>query len=925
MKSVQAQRRRDLLSWVLVWLILFAGWGLRLYRLDRQSIWYDEAVSIQNSAAPLTAQTTLAAHDNHPPLHAFLLWLTERLSGTSAWSARFLSAWTGFLLLPLLYALARRWWGNPGGIAALFLAATSPLLVYYAQEARMYALITTLVAASFWSAARWWRGRPLGKSLWLTTFFVLAALYAHYSAFLVLPILYGVTLLRCWRDRQSGWWRALALSLSMLVIGYLPWALVPLQRAETAHGYWQGPFQFYFAWRAWVENFLIAAPETVLEPIALRWLPLLIAISGVLVIAAAWPGRKQHRWHRWFLLLAWLLLPALLFFAIAFRMPKFHPRYLLLSYPAWLLLLAGGFAAVWSTRGRRVSWPRGAVLAGLLVLLTANGYALHNWFTDPAFSKPDFRGALRYLQQHRQPDEPVILLSGHMRPVVTYYAPHLPVLPLPDERLLDVNKIIRPDVVRTLNQKVAGHPGAWLLLWQDDIADPNAIIAHLFATYGREEKVPAAFWGVRLRHYDLPPDVQFRLIPQHPLAIRFGGKIDLVGYSVGRGDHLTLFYRATRPVTGDVHLALRLLDSNGNVWGANDRRPAGYNYPTFRWQPGELLPGFITLPAAPGTPPGNYQLAVMLYDAASPHGWDAVGANGELLGKEIKLPVTLHRLRPAQVTDIPAAAQRLPSRQECGPVAYQLRPAQGAAGQRLHLETWWHAGKAPQPTDRYRWRLQAADGSSVEGPWVTFNALGENGWPANAYWRQQQFLRLPRRQSVTTWQLSILWQSGGADHEQKLADIPVLPEKHLFVLPPLERHLEAQFGGRLRLAGLNGWPRPLHRGDTMSLTLVWQAEREMTHSWTGFVHLLGPDGRVKAQDDHLLGGTGHSTDSWFAGEVITDTFRLTLPAKLPPGDQYRLEIGVYDAQEPGLPRLSRTDNSAAPGTTTITMPATILP
>ena len=73
-------------------------------------------------------------------------------------------------------------------------------------------------------------------------------------------------------------------------------------------------------------------------------------------------------------------------------------------------------------------------------------------------------------------------------------------------------------------------------------------------------------------------------------------------------------------------------------------------------------------------------------------------------------------------------------------------------------------------------------------------------------------------------------------------------------------------------------------------------------SYTGFVHLLDQEGRIVAQDDHLPLHGQRPTTAWVEGEVIEDGYELRLPADLPPGD-YWLEIGLYDADRPGLPRL----------------------
>ena len=88
----------------------------------------------------------------------------------------------------------------------------------------------------------------------------------------------------------------------------------------------------------------------------------------------------------------------------------------------------------------------------------------------------------------------------------------------------------------------------------------------------------------------------------------------------------------------------------------------------------------------------------------------------------------------------------------------------------------------------------------------------------------------------------------------------------------------------------------------------------MDTSYTGFVHLLDAGGQIVAQDDHGPLQNQYPTTQWVGGEVVEDRYVLRLPPDLPPGE-YTLEIGLYDANRPGLPRLKAADgrDSVRPG------------
>lgn len=85
------------------------------------------------------------ADDIQPPLYYTLVAGWGRLAGWGEWSLRFPSAFFGLLIVPLLTALAIRWGRNRlTGTIAGGLAAIHSLLLYYSQEARMYALLVAL-------------------------------------------------------------------------------------------------------------------------------------------------------------------------------------------------------------------------------------------------------------------------------------------------------------------------------------------------------------------------------------------------------------------------------------------------------------------------------------------------------------------------------------------------------------------------------------------------------------------------------------------------------------------------------------------------------------------------------------------------------------------------------------------------------------
>ena len=75
--------------------------------------------------------------------------------------------------------------------------------------------------------------------------------------------------------------------------------------------------------------------------------------------------------------------------------------------------------------------------------------------------------------------------------------------------------------------------------------------------------------------------------------------------------------------------------------------------------------------------------------------------------------------------------------------------------------------------------------------------------------------------------------------------------------------------------------------------MYWRAATTTDVLYTTFVHLEALDGTVIAQRDDQPQGGGMPTASWTTGQIIEDTYLLTIPTGTPPG-AYRLTVGLYN-------------------------------
>ena len=212
-------RRRDLWSWAIAAVVL-AGAVVRFATLDVQSLWLDEAVTHSLVTRSFGAMLSAIPHsESTPPLYYVLEWVWARLFGSGAVALRSLSALFGAATIVVLAAIAGRLGGRRAALAAAALAAANPLLIWYSQEARAYALLVLLCAASVWFLVRGqWRGWAVAAALALAT---------HYFAvFVVIPELLWLG----WAHARRS--RAAALSIAFVVV--VGAALLPLAITQAS-------------------------------------------------------------------------------------------------------------------------------------------------------------------------------------------------------------------------------------------------------------------------------------------------------------------------------------------------------------------------------------------------------------------------------------------------------------------------------------------------------------------------------------------------------------------------------------------------------------------------------------------------------------------------------------------------------------------
>lgn len=135
-----------------------------------------------------------------------------------------------------------------------------------------------------------------------------------------------------------------------------------------------------------------------------------------------------------------------------------------------------------------------------------------------------------------------------------------------------------------------------------------------------------------------------------PIA-RFGDQVALLGYEVNwdsaaqasggqegsagkRALHLTLYWRALRPIEVSYTVFVHLLDEAGEIEAQQDSRPLQATYPTDIWPPGVVVHDEHVVPVPGDVPGGAYRLGVGLYELATMQRLPAMDGTGEAIPED---------------------------------------------------------------------------------------------------------------------------------------------------------------------------------------------------------------------------------------------------------------------------------------------------
>ena len=361
--------------------------ALRLATLSVQSFWLDEGYTERLLRMPLGQMIrTVPKTESTPYLYYVVAWVWTHVFGFGEYGVRSLSALAGIATVPVVYVAARWLAGRRAAAIAALLVAVSPLMVWFSQEARAYALATLLSALTVLCVVGYQRSR---RSRWLAGWAVSAALglATHYFvAFVVLGEL-------VWLWRAAPHDRRLAAAVGFVAVAGC--ALLPLAitQQQTGHADYISHASLHTTLVQIPKQLLIgyASPHQKLTAVLAA---LLVLVGAVMPLALSAPVRARAAWPLATGAIAVLVPIVLAICGVDFLdarnvLPALPPLVIAgaIGFSGWQELAVDSRRPGWRTIG---SWAAGALaIVSLVVVVRVN--------TDARYQRDDWRGVAHAL------------------------------------------------------------------------------------------------------------------------------------------------------------------------------------------------------------------------------------------------------------------------------------------------------------------------------------------------------------------------------------------------------------------------------------------------------------------------------------------------------------------------------------------------
>lgn len=323
---------------------------LKIIYLTKPPIGGDEPFSIFYAQTDYSTLAAMLPTENNPPFYTIFLKYWVELFGIEPFTVRFPSLVFSSICAAVIFHIGKRFYGTFTGLFASLIFTFASFQVYFAHEARPYALFALLTAISMLFFLKLVIDKIPRAIIGLTIVNIIL-IYTHFFGFFVLFVQFTAFLLIS--DIRKKQWKPLIISWGITFLAFLPYLPIILRRyGESSNGTWlPTPSIVNLYDNIW--RFSNEPVNTVLF--------LAILFTGLIVSLL-----RRHFSTRSKIIILWFLLPYFTMFALSFKMPMFLDRYLIYISVAFYLLIGIAIQALF--KNEKSKWIFGAPLIILMMV-----------------------------------------------------------------------------------------------------------------------------------------------------------------------------------------------------------------------------------------------------------------------------------------------------------------------------------------------------------------------------------------------------------------------------------------------------------------------------------------------------------------------------------------------------------------------------
>lgn len=344
-----------------------------------QSFWRDEAFTYLISKKSLGEIAAITAKDFSPPLYYFVIHFWMKLFGSSEIVLRSVSLIFFILTVYVAYLFMRdilKIKGTRAELYALFFIIT-PHIVYYAFEARMYAMFAFLSTLSFYLLFK--------KNYKWYIFVSLLGLFTHYFMILVVFSQFLYVFVSKIKLPEK---KKILSAVFILALAFVPWVVFFVSQHTVSEGFWikRPPLKALYGLPAALYTGFDFDEEYSVPDYIPPLNNLIILLPIILAIGSYQAFKKKVSREKLIILYLWAIVPGVLSYLVSYYKPLFLSRYLIFSSVGLVLLIAYCF----ENMNKVLKW----ILIPLFVIFTLQ----YSQIDVKKRGKEDFRKVVREIR-----------------------------------------------------------------------------------------------------------------------------------------------------------------------------------------------------------------------------------------------------------------------------------------------------------------------------------------------------------------------------------------------------------------------------------------------------------------------------------------------------------------------------------------------